>query len=89
VDDRRVAAGRALALAERGYGDAAIRAALEQDGLGAGLVDEALAGLEAEHLRARALVEREGGGPRTLRRLAARGFDADVLDDLAEFAEGA
>jgi SOS response regulatory protein OraA/RecX len=89
LDDARVAAGRAQVLAERGYGDAAIRAALEQDGIGAGLVEEALSRLEAEHRRARALLERQGADPRTLRRLAALGFDASVLEELAGFADGA
>src|SRR3954470_13986483 len=48
VDDGRVAAGRARSLAERGYGDAAIRFALEGEGIESALVAEALAGLEPE-----------------------------------------
>ena len=74
VDDARLAAARAEALAGRGYGDAAIRA---------------LEGLEPEALRARGLLEQEGAGPRTLRRLAGRGFDASVLEELSGFADGA
>jgi SOS response regulatory protein OraA/RecX len=80
VDDGRVAAGRAQALVERGYGDAAIRAALERDGLSGEVVEDALSKLEPEHARARALVESQGGGARALRRLAARGFDTTVLE---------
>jgi regulatory protein len=88
VDDARVAHGRAASLAERGWGDAGIRAALEAEGLDGGLVAEALAALEPERERARRLL---GGAPdaRTLRRLGARGFDASTLEDLAPFAEGA
>jgi SOS response regulatory protein OraA/RecX len=88
VDDGRVAHGRAASLAERGWGDAGIRAALEAEGLDGALVSEALAALEPERERARRLL---GGAPepRALRRLAARGFDAATLEDLAPFAEGA
>jgi regulatory protein len=89
VDDARIAAGRALALAGRGYGDAAIRAALEREGLRGELVDEALAGLEPEAARARALLERQGRSVRILRRLAAHGFDAGLVEDLAGFADEA
>jgi regulatory protein len=89
VDDARLAAARAEALAGRGYGDAAIRAALERDGVEEKLVAEALEGLAPEALRARGLLEQEGAGPRTLRRLAGRGFDASVLEELSGFADGA
>jgi regulatory protein len=65
VDDDRTAALRAERLAERGYGDAYIRADLEQRGLPA---EEALAGLEPEAERAARLAEK---GPAWL---ARRGF---------------
>jgi regulatory protein len=87
VDDARVASAMARSLSERGYGDAAIRFALERDGLAAELVVEALAGLEPEPDRARELAERRGQGAKTLRWLASRGFDASTLEDLAGFAE--
>ncbi|MDX6487010.1 MAG: RecX family [Gaiellaceae bacterium] len=87
VDDARVASAMARSLSERGYGDAAIRFALERDGLAAELVVEALAGLEPEPDRARELAERRGQGGKTLRWLASRGFDASTLEDLAGFAE--
>ncbi len=48
LDDERTAALRAERLAERGYGDAYIRADLEQRGLAA---DDALAGIEPERER--------------------------------------
>jgi len=89
VDDARVAAGRASALASRGFGDAAIRLKLEAEGLGPEPVEEALAGLEAEPERARKLLSEQGGGAKTLRRLAARGFDPATLEELGGFADGA
>jgi SOS response regulatory protein OraA/RecX len=87
VDDARVAATRARARAERGYGDAAIRFALEGERLAPEVVAEALAALEPERDRVKALV----GDPvdrRALRRLASRGFAAETLEDVAGFANG-
>jgi SOS response regulatory protein OraA/RecX len=81
VDDARTAVRRAEALAERGFGDAAIRYDLEQEGIAAELVEQALAGLEPERERAGALVERRGADARTGRWLAARGFDAATVED--------
>jgi SOS response regulatory protein OraA/RecX len=65
VDDERTAALRAARLADRGYGDAYIRADLEQRGLPPG---EALAGIEPERERARRFTDK---GPAWL---ARRGF---------------
>src|SRR5207248_11106320 len=53
VDDVRFAASRATALATRGYGNAAIVADLERQGVPGELHAEALAGLEPEAARAR------------------------------------
>jgi SOS response regulatory protein OraA/RecX len=90
VDDARVAATRARSLAERGYGDAAIRYDLEREGVGAELVEEALAGLEPELERARALVERRGAEPKTARWLASKGFEASSVEEaVGGFAEDA
>jgi SOS response regulatory protein OraA/RecX len=90
VDDARVAATRAGSLADRGYGDAAIRYDLEREGVARELVDEALAGLEPELERARALVERRGPEPKTARWLASKGFDASNVDEaVGGFAEDA
>jgi SOS response regulatory protein OraA/RecX len=80
VDDRRVARGRAQALAERGYGDGAIRHRLEVEGLEHEPVDEALAGLEPELERARRLLARRGAGPKTARYLAAKGFGEEAVE---------
>jgi SOS response regulatory protein OraA/RecX len=89
VDDARVAATRAAGLAERGYGDGAIRAALEAESLDAELVADALAGLEPEADRARELLARRGGDSKALRWLAARGFEAETLENTGGFADGA
>lgn len=86
VDDERVAHSRARSLAERGYGDAAIRDALAREWIAPETAAEALAALEPERDRARRLVGSSPDG-RELRRLAARGFDRDVLAELAEFAD--
>jgi regulatory protein len=81
VDDARVASARAEALADRGYGDAAIRFDLERQGLEGRVVDEAVAALVPEPQRARRLVGRRGADPKTARWLAARGFDAASVED--------
>jgi regulatory protein len=80
VDDARVAAARAETLASRGYGDAAIRFDLERRGIAAKLVEAAVDGLEPEPERAKALVARNGPG--AARRLASRGFDPGVIEDV-------
>jgi regulatory protein len=80
VDDTRVAQARAQALAERGYGDEAIRHRLAGEGLGEGDIAEAVAGLAPEPERVRPLVERRGEGPRTARYLAGRGFGEEAVE---------
>jgi len=88
VDDARVASTRAGTLAERGYGDAAIRFDLERQGLAGELVEGAVAALVPERDRARRLVERRGADPKTARWLAGRGFDAASVEDaIGPFAE--
>jgi SOS response regulatory protein OraA/RecX len=89
VDDARVGAARARELAGRGFGDTGIRFALEGEGLAAEVVDDALATLEPEPERARRLLDARGRTPKTLRWLAAKGFDAAALEDLGGFADGA
>jgi regulatory protein len=86
VDDRRTGSLRAEALAERGYGDAAIRFVLEGEGLAAEVVAEALAALEPEVERARRQVAKRGWGLKTMRWLVARGFDEATLEAAAGFA---
>ncbi|MGH3127196.1 MAG: regulatory protein RecX [Gaiellaceae bacterium] len=79
VDDHRFAERRAGILADRGAGDAFIRHDLEAAGLAQDVVEDALAGLEGEHERARRIVERRGASPKTARYLAGKGFSADVV----------
>lgn len=89
VDDARVAASRARVLAGRGFGDAAIRFSLAQEGLAPELVEEALAALDPELERARRLIDERGSTAKTVRWLAAKGFDAGTLDDVGGFADDA
>jgi hypothetical protein len=63
VDDARTAVRRAEALAERGFGDAAIRYDLEQEGIAPEPVEEALAGLDPERERAGARGAARGRRP--------------------------
>jgi len=89
VDDARVAYGRAQVLAGRGFGDAAIRFSLGQEGLAAELVDEALAALDPEPARARRLLGERGETVKTVRWLASKGFDPGTLEELGGFADRA
>jgi regulatory protein len=83
VDDGRFARTRADSLAERGYGDAAIRHDLGRQGIAPEVIQAALESLEAEGERARRLVERRGPGARTARYLASRGFGEEALEAAA------
>jgi regulatory protein len=89
VDDARAASRRAVALARRGYGDAAVRADLERRQVPPETVASAIAALTPEHERARELLDHARDRSATLRRLAARGFDRDLLAELTSFAQEA
>ena len=78
----RAAASRATALASRGYGDGAIRADLEGQGVAPEALAEALASLEPEAERAAALLARHGRDARTAARLTRKGFPAELVADL-------
>ena len=80
VDDARFADRRAGALAERGFGDEAIRHDLEQQGVPSELREQAVAVLPDEIGRARAIVARRGTGPKTARYLAAKGFGEEAVE---------
>jgi regulatory protein len=82
VDDARFAAARAQLLAQRGAGDLRIRHDLESRGVSEAVVGDALEGLQPEQERAAKLLETHGRSSRSVRRLAANGFSAEVLDDL-------
>ena len=77
LDDGRTAELRADRLAERGYGDAYIRAELERRGLPA---EAALAELEPEAVRAARLVVKRGGGASTAAWLSRRGFGDEGVE---------
>jgi regulatory protein len=79
IDDARFAHNRAAMLADRGYGDAAIRLDLERQGVRPELGHDAVAALEPELERAQAIVGRRGEGPKTARYLAGRGFGEDAV----------
>jgi SOS response regulatory protein OraA/RecX len=83
VDDARFASTRAGSLAERGYGDTAIRYDLERHGVDPELIQRAIEGLESEGERARRLVERRGPGAKTARYLASKGFGEGALEAAA------
>jgi SOS response regulatory protein OraA/RecX len=89
MDDARIGAARARELAGRGFGDAAIRFSLVGEGLEGEVVEAALAALDPEPERARRLLDERGRTVKTIRWLAAKGFDASTLEDLAAFADGA
>jgi regulatory protein len=80
VDDERFAVARAEALAERAYGDEAIRWRLEQEGVEPEPASRAIASLVPERDRAAAVVERRGGGRATAAYLARRGFADDAVE---------
>jgi regulatory protein len=83
VDDTRFGATRARTLAERGWGDAAIRADLERQSVSDELIGPALESLPPEIERARALILRRGGGAATARWLARKGFGEEAIEAAA------
>ena len=82
VDDRRLAEGRARSLAERGWGDAAIAARLEQDGIKEADAIGAIGELAPERERAARLVAREADPKRAAHFLARRGFAFDTVEEV-------
>jgi regulatory protein len=87
LDDGRFARSRSLALAARGYGDAAIRFDLERPGVDAELAAEALAELEPERDRAVRVAAAAGGAARAARLLARRGFGDEAIEAATGVAE--
>jgi regulatory protein len=80
LDDGRFAGNRAEALAARGYGNAAIRHALEGEGIPGELVEQAVAALEPEETRAGRAVARLGASTRTGAALLRKGFGAEAVE---------
>jgi SOS response regulatory protein OraA/RecX len=82
LDDAKTACSRARALAERGWGDAAVAARLSGEGFGADDVRAALAELGPERERAEALAARTGDARAAWKLLARRGFAPETLEDI-------
>ena len=82
VDDVRYAESRARQLAGRGAGDALIRHTLARAGVEPQVADDALLTVAPEAERARSVVERRGGGPKTARYLLGKGFSDEVVSDV-------
>jgi SOS response regulatory protein OraA/RecX len=90
VDDERFAHARAVGLAARGAGDLLVADDLRRHGVAPDLVERALDALDAEWIRAQAIVARRGAGAKTWRFLAAKGFAAETIEALvAERDDGA
>jgi regulatory protein len=79
VDDRRFAEVRATSLVERGAGNELIRHELARAGIDSELAEEIVASLPSETERVAPIVARRGGGPKTARYLAGKGFSDDVI----------
>lgn len=82
VDDGRYAAARARDLADRGAGDELVIDDLVRHGVDEALAREAVAALEPERDRAARIVVARGLSPRTARFLAAKGFAAELVEDV-------
>jgi SOS response regulatory protein OraA/RecX len=83
LDDDRLAESRAELLARRGYGDAAIRADLARRLIAREAAARAVDSLEPEIDRLRTALEGQSVTQAVLRRLAARGFSRDTLEEVA------
>jgi regulatory protein len=83
LNDRSYALERAGSLAERGYGDRAVRYILEQERVGSELIEEALDTLKPELERARTIARSIADRKRLLGRLVRRGFDSDTIEQVS------
>jgi len=90
VDDRRYAHRRAQLLADRGYGDEAIRQFLEAEGVPGEALAEVLEELPAERERADGLLAAARDPRREAARLVRRGFAPETVAEAVEraFADG-
>jgi regulatory protein len=80
LDDARLARTRAAVLADRGWGDIAIAARLQRDGLEEAEVRVALAALPPEAGRAAAVVADVSEGHKAWSLLVRRGFSPDAIE---------
>lgn len=83
LNDHAYALGRAQGLAERGYGNAAIRYTLEQERVASELIEEAIDSLEPELERAKVIARSTPDRRKLLGRLVRRGFDPDLVEQIA------
>ncbi len=83
LNDHSYALERARSLAERGYGDAAVRYILEQERVSSELIEEGIKSLNGELERARAIAAGVRDRKKLLARLARRGFDSDTIEQIA------
>jgi regulatory protein len=81
VDDDRLAAATADALARRGFGDAAVAFRLERLGVPEDVARQACDLLQPEAARAARIAETRGRSRKTAAYLARRGFTADSIED--------
>ncbi len=88
LDDARFAQQRAGALGERGWGDAAIRARLEAEGVEDEAIKGALGGLAPERARGEALVAAIRDPRKAWSLLSRRGFEPDAIADLVRPLDG-
>jgi regulatory protein len=80
LDDARAARTRAAVLAERGWGNAAVEARLEEEGFPTELVRVAVEELAPESERATAAGARFADGRKAWAQLARRGFSPDAIE---------
>jgi regulatory protein len=86
VDDARFAKARAQALADRGAGDLLVRHDLAARGIAPAAIEDAVALLEPENVRAGRICDRRGSGVKTARYLARKGFSEEAIE--SSCAEG-
>jgi SOS response regulatory protein OraA/RecX len=84
VDDARVADSRAATLAERGWGNAAIAARLEAEGIPEADAGSAIAKLDPEAPRAARAAAAVSDPRKAWALLARRGFDEETIEAVVE-----
>jgi SOS response regulatory protein OraA/RecX len=88
VDDARLATSRATVLAERGWGNAAITARLEAEGIPEADAASAIAKLEPETARAARAAGAVSDPKKAWALLARRGFDEEAIEAVVETLDG-
>jgi regulatory protein len=87
VDDSRFTGDRVAYLLRRGFGDEGIRFDLAGQGLDSERIEAAIAAIEPEADRARAIVQELDASPKTARRLAAKGFSLESIESAVGLLE--